>query len=328
MSENQDKVAVVIVNYNGGKLIHNCLAALANQTVHPDQIIVVDNNSSDGSNAQIRTLFPSTKLIQLSDNVGFAAANNRAFQELKKFKWVALLNPDTVPDNAWLEQLLNTTRDCPHSDVFASRLVDIGDETRIDGAGDIYHVSGLSWRRHHGLSINQTNLHDDPVFSPCAAAALFKLESVIAIGGFDESYFCYNEDVDLVFRMRLTGAQCTYVKTSVVAHVGSGLTGKDSDFSVYHGHRNLVWTYFKNMPGWLVIWYLPQHLLLNLVTLIYYTSLGRGPVIWKSKWHAIRGLPEMLKKRKKIQKERTINPFSITDCMTKGLLRPYVSRFK
>jgi GT2 family glycosyltransferase len=168
----------------------------------------------------------------------------------------------------------------------------------------------------------------DPVFSPCAAAALYRLQSVRAVGGFDEAYFCYHEDVDLVFRLRLAGARCHYVESSVVHHVGSGLTGRDSDFSVYHGHRNLVWTYVKNMPGMLVFWYLPQHLLLNLVTVIHYTLRGRGRVIFRSKWHALSGLGYALRQRAEIQSARTVESSEILSAMTRGLLRPYLSRFR
>ena len=76
------------------------------------------------------------------------------------------------------------------------------------------------------------------------------------------------EDVDLGFRLRLAGHRCLYVPKSVVHHVGSGTTGgKNSDFSVYHGHRNLVWTYVKNMPGVLFWIFLPLHLAMNLVVL-------------------------------------------------------------
>lgn len=324
----KNRVSIVIVNYNGGDHIVNCLDAIANQTVIPDSVIVVDNNSSDGSSQAIQEKYAEVTLIQLRDNIGFAGANNRAFEYLTDIKWVALLNPDTLPFENWLERMLEATKNHADCDMFASQLVDATENSIYDGAGDIFHVSGLSWRRHHGISKERRVLRDDPVFSPCAAAALYSLQAVRSVGGFDENYFCYNEDVDLVFRLRLIGKKCYYVEDAIVAHVGSALTGKDSDFSVYHGHRNLVWTYFKNMPGWLVIKYLPQHLLLNFVSLVYYTLRGRGGIIWRSKWHALKGLGSAFKKRKTIQSSRTANNEVITENMTKGLLRPYLSRFQ
>jgi GT2 family glycosyltransferase len=319
-------VAVVIVNYNGGKHIINCLAALRNQTVAPEKVIVVDNNSVDSSIYEVRSRFPDVELMELSENTGFAAANNRAFERLEGFTWAALLNPDAIPFEDWLESLLAATGENPHCDIFSSKLVDAADHGLLDGSGDVYHVCGLSWRRHHGIRVDQAGLGNDPVFSPCGAAALYRLDSVNSAGGFDESYFCYHEDVDLVFRMRLQGSECIYVDASVAAHVGSGLTGKDSDFSIYHGHRNLVWTYFKNMPGWWVFWYLPQHLLLNIVVLFYYTFVGRGRIIWKAKWDAVKGLGTALEKRKIIQRNRKVDSSDIIGSMCKGIFRPYISR--
>ncbi len=97
------------------------------------------------------------------------------------------------------------------------------------------------------------------VFSACAAAALYRRDVFEALGGLDEDFFCYMEDVDLGFRLRLAGWGCTYVPTAVVHHVGSATSGRRSHFTTYHGHRNLVWVFFKNMPGALLWLYLPQH---------------------------------------------------------------------
>jgi GT2 family glycosyltransferase len=121
------------------------------------------------------------------------------------------------------------------------------------------------------------------------------------MGGFDEDYFCYHEDVDLSFRLRLQGHRCLYVPEARVEHLGSASSERESDFVVYHGHRNLVWTFFKNMPPTLLIRYLPAHLLLNLVTLLWFTSSGRGRVLIRSKRDALLGLSRTLEKRKAIQ---------------------------
>jgi GT2 family glycosyltransferase len=165
------------------------------------------------------------------------------------------------------------------------------------------------------------------VFAPCAAAALYRRDALVKVGGFDESYFAYLEDVDLGFRLRLAGYRCLYVPDAVVRHVGSATTGgQRSDFSVYHGHRNLVWTYFKNMP-WPLFWlYLPQHILLNFVSIVYFALRGQGRVILRAKWDALKGLPRILKERRRIQKSRRVSSSELRRVMTKGLLTPYLRR--
>lgn len=96
-----------------------------------------------------------------------------------------------------------------------------------------------------------------------------------AAGGFDEDFFCYTEDVDLGFRLRLYGHRCLYVPAPVVEHVGSGITGTRSEFQLYHGHRNLVWTYVKNMPGRLFWLYLPRKSSQFRAARIHRSSLGK-----------------------------------------------------
>ena len=143
------------------------------------------------------------------------------------------------------------------------------------------------------------------VFSPCAAAALYQRSVLRASGGFDEDFFCYVEDVDLGFRLRLAGYRCLYVPQSVAHHVGSGTTGgQHSEFALYHGHRNLVWTFVKDLPGILFWLLLPLHLLLNLISIIWFALRRQGGIIWRAKRDALFGLPKMWRKRQHLQKTR------------------------
>ena len=121
--------------------------------------------------------------------------------------------------------------------------------------------------------------------------------------------------------MTLAGYRCLYVPDAVVRDVGSATTGKDSDFAVYHGHRNLVWTYVKNMPGLLFWLYLPQHIAANIYMIIRYALKGRWRVILKAKWDAIKGLPKMWRKRREIQSRRVVSAWEIRRVMEKGWSR-------
>jgi hypothetical protein len=113
------------------------------------------------------------------------------------------------------------------------------------------------------------------------------------------------KDVDLGFRLALAGHQSMYIPDAVVHHLGSASTGgRHSDFSLYHGHRNLVWAFVKNMPGGLFWLLLPYHFLLNLATIVYFSLRGKGAVIFQAKWDAIKGIPKIWKKRQMIQKQR------------------------
>ncbi len=316
-----DKVSVIIVNWNGEQFLERCLSALMDQTVNAHEIILVDNASSDSS-LEIAQRFPNVKLMAQNQNTGFARGNNLAIEAASKdSEWIALINPDAFVEAHWLETLLTAATCAPEFDIFGSKLLNAANPALLDGAGDAYHMSGLVWRIGHGSFDSASSANEREIFSPCAAAALYRRSALDEVGKFDEDYFCYVEDVDLGFRLRLMGRRCLYVPQSVVHHVGSGSTGgQHSDFAVYHGHRNLVWTYVKNMPGALFWLLLPLHLALNLASLAWFALQGRGHVLWRAKRDALKGLPKMWRKRQLIQSTRIATVREIWRLLDKQLL--------
>ena len=302
------KVTVVIVNWNGERFLDRCLAALMAQTIKPHEIILVDNASTDGSLDVVRR-YPVVQLMLPDANTGFAGGNNLAIEASSvESEWIALLNPDAYAEPRWLETLLLAVKSHPEFDVFGSKLVNAANPALLDGAGDAYHISGLVWRMDHGAVAPPSGEREREVFSPCAAAALYRRSTVRELGGFDADYFCYVEDVDLGFRLRLSGSRCLYVPQSVAHHVGSGTTGgQHSDFALYHGHRNLVWTFVKDMPGILFWLLLPLHLALNLASIVWFVLRGHGAVILRAKCDALLGLPKVWRKRRKVQQTRRIS---------------------
>lgn len=319
--ECQQKCSVIIVNWNGGQFLERCLAALHAQTKKPHEIILLDNASTDGS-LEIVCGFPAVRVIALDQNTGFARGNNLVIDSASiASEWFALINPDAFAAPRWLESLLAAAESNPGFDVFGSKLVNSADPTLLDGTGDAYHISGLVWRTSHGISVSAMGDSDREVFAPCAAAALYRRSAFEKVGGFDEDFFCYVEDVDLGFRLRLAGYRCLYVPQSVAHHVGSGTTGgQHSDFSVYHGHRNLVWTFVKNMPGVLFWLLLPLHVALNLVSILWFAQRGQGAVILRAKRDAIFGLPKVWRKRQQVQKVRVASIRDIWRVLDKRLL--------
>ncbi|MGC4099124.1 MAG: glycosyltransferase family 2 protein [Nitrospira sp.] len=315
------KVTVVIVNWNGERFLDRCLSALQEQTVIPNEIILVENASSDASTEIVRR-YPSVRVLVQNKNLGFARGNNVAIQaSVVDSEWIALLNPDAFPDRHWLEVLLLSAREHPESDVFGSKLVKAADSALLDGVGDAYHMSGLVWRTGHGVPVSSFSEQIREIFSPCAAAALYRRQALMDVGGFDEEYFCYVEDVDLGFRLRLVGHKALYVPDAVVRHVGSATTGgQHSDFSLYHGHRNVVWTFVKNMPGILFWLLLPLHVVMNLVSILWFVVQGRSRVILRAKRDALLGLSKMWRKRQMIQSTRIATVREIWRLMDKQIV--------
>jgi GT2 family glycosyltransferase len=319
------RIAIVIVNWNGGLCLPECLRSVAAQERPADRVIVVDNASTDGSLDEALRRFSFVEPLRLGTNVGFAAANNVALHACGDCDWVALLNPDAYPAPSWLSALVAAAESNPGHVVFASQLRSATQDGRLDGTGDVYHVSGSTWRARHGGPLPPPESPCE-VFSACAAAALYHRDALIEIGGFDERYFCYHEDVDAGFRLRLRGYRCLYVPDAVVRHVGSASSGRKSDFATYHGHRNLVWTFFKNMPATLLAVYLPQHFVFNFASILWFSARGQARAILRAKRDALRGLPQVLRERGDVQRHRRIGARALRSAMARGWLTPYISR--
>ena len=320
---NETAVSVVIVNYNSGPMLARCVQSVLASGVDAS-VYVSDNASEDDSIARLREAVddhPRVKVMLNGRNLGFAAGNNVVLPLLRS-EYVLCLNPDASLAEGALETLLRAARDKPEFACFAARMVQSERHDVLDGAGDAYHVSGLVWRRGHGAPASRS-AHSEAgeVFSACAAAALYRRDAIESVGGFDEDYFCYVEDVDLGFRLRLLGCRSWYVPEALVYHVGSAITGKESDFVVYHGHRNLVWTYVKDMPGPLFWLYLPVHLAANAAMIVRYGLQGRWGVILRAKKDAIKGLPTMWRKRRAIQSRRIADALDVRRFMEKGVPR-------
>ncbi|MEQ1530586.1 MAG: glycosyltransferase family 2 protein [Methylococcales bacterium] len=315
-------VTIIIVNWNCWDLLEICLSKLQQQSYQHFNVLIIDNASSQAMPDKFASRYANVQLVINTINVGFAAANNQALKMLVNIDWCVLLNPDAFPEPDWLKTLVSAAVEHPDYAAFASRQVTASDSKILDGDGDVYHVSGLIWRDGHGKPIEHDATKPREIFSACAAAAMYRTDTLLEIGGFDEDYFCYAEDVDVGFRLRLAGYKCLLVPEAVVHHVGSASTGgQQSDFSVYHGHRNVLWTFVKNMPGLLLWLLLPAHILLTLLTLAVFAARGQGLVICRAKWDAIKNLPGVWAKRELIQAHRRVSALEIWRMLDKRLLR-------
>lgn len=318
MPGQQPTVAVIVVNLNAGAYLARTLESLERQTVRPQRVILVDNGSTDGSLDGIPDRFPFVELVQPGKNLGFAGGNNLAARMADGSDWIALLNPDAFPRADWLERLLAAAESEPGYVMLTSTLVLAGDTDRLDGTGDVYHTSGLAFRRDHGRLAANVQRPTGEVFAASGAAGFYRRDVFLEAGGFDERYFCYLEDVDLAFRLRLAGHRCLYVADAVVEHVGSATTGRVSAFTIYHSHRNLVWTYVKNMPGALFWLYLPAHVVVNVAAVVGFSLHGQARAVFRAKRAALAGLPEMLADRRRLQRERRVGALELRRLMGKG----------
>lgn len=293
-------------------MLGECLRALEAQTYRGFIVAVVDNASTDDSLENLPQ-FPGLFVHRNTENPGFAVANNQVGL-VAETPYIACLNPDTIPQPEWLERLVAAARSRPDYAMFGSTQLDAANPAYADGLGDEYFCTGFAWRRGNGAPA-PAPIPTGEVFAPCAAAALYRTEAFKAAGGFERLFFCYMEDVDLAFRLRLRGAKCLQVGDAVVLHHGYAVTGSRSDFMLYHSTRNMVWTYHRNMPTPLLIVTMLPHLLCMAAIWLWAVRRGHRRAVSRAFRHALRGLPQMLVERRRIQSTRTASSREIARAM-------------
>ncbi|MBO9560308.1 MAG: glycosyltransferase family 2 protein [Caulobacter sp.] len=271
-------VSVVIVSYQSGPTLARCLEALWAQTFTDFEILLVDNASTDGAPQAAAAADPTIRFLQPGVNLGFAAGNNLAAREARG-RWLVLLNPDAYARPDWLEALVAGTRRHPQVRCFTSLQMVADEPDLMDGAGDVMTSAGIPFRGGYRRR-RPADLLEGEVFSACGAATVIDRELFLGLGGFDERFFCYCEDVDLGYRLRLAGETTLLLPAAVVEHVGSASTGVRSEFSIFHGSRNRVWTFLKNTPPVLLWLTTPLHVLVTAGLLLLHWRRGdAGPVV-------------------------------------------------
>jgi GT2 family glycosyltransferase len=303
-------VSVVIVTFDSGRTLGRCLTALKAQTFASFEVILADNNSNDGAAQAAAAADPNIRLLTMGGNLGFAAANNRAAGSAHG-RWLALLNPDAYPRPDWLAQLVACAGAHPDVSCFTARQLMAGTPERLDGAGDAMTAIGFPFRAGYGR-LDEPSMPAGEVFSPCGAAMMIDRTLFLDVGGFDESFFCYCEDVDLGYRLQLLGKPVLLAPRAVVLHEGSASTGgRRSDFSVFHGVRNRMLTFVKNTPPALFWATLPAHAAATLALWLVACARGHGEAMSRGLAAAFRRLPDVWRQRQALHAKRVVGSRAI-----------------
>jgi GT2 family glycosyltransferase len=238
MTHADPAVTVVVPNWNGRRWLPGCLQAIADQHLPPAQVIVVDNGSRDGSLEYVRAEHPSVRVLALGANTGFAHAVNEGLRAAGS-ELVALVNTDVLLAPDWLARMTGALLAHPSAASAACKILSLEDPTRVYDAGDVLRRDGVCEQR--GRFGRDDGRWDEPgeVFGACAGAALYRRAPVLELGGFDERYFAYLEDVDLALRLRLAGWSCRY-EPAVARHAGEGSSGALAGGHLYLVERNTL----------------------------------------------------------------------------------------
>jgi GT2 family glycosyltransferase len=311
-------LSVLIVAWNSREELARTLPALLPELGEGDELIVVDNDSGDGTCEAVAGLAPAARIVAGGDNLGFAAACNlgaaRARGEL-----LVILNPDAAPRRGWGESI---RRPWVEGRGWAAwqALVAEGDGATINSAGNPVHFTGIVWAGGHG----------DPVASAPPAGEVTALSGAcLAIprtgweqaGGFPERFFLYHEDVDLSLRLRLAGGALGIEPAAVVDH--------DYEF----GAREHKWRWLERNRWAFLIRVYPTSLLLLLAPALILTELALIPASIAAGWgrqkfaaigEVLRWLPRLLRERRQIQATRTVGAAEFAGLLTPDRDSPFI----
>ncbi len=308
------QLRVMIVNYNGGTDLARCVTALLAQSFRNFEAVIVDNGSIDGSLENL-AVDPRLTVLRMGKNLGFAAGNNQAAAGAAA-PWLVMLNPDAFPASDWLERLLDEA--ALHGDyaVFGSTQVMSADPSRADGLGDCFSPYGFAWRGGCRKPL-PVPVPSGESFAACAAAMMIRRDWFERLSGFDERFFCYGEDVDLCFRLRLAGGRVWQSNRARVEHVGGAASGgAHSRFSLYHGYRNQIWLITKNMPGPILAVTLLTYLPLLLARCLLLKKPSAIWVVLKATFDGLTGIGAFWGDRRKLQRERKASALTIARVLT------------
>jgi GT2 family glycosyltransferase len=312
-------ISTVILNWNGKEYLRPCLQSVKEQTYPNIEIILVDNASTDGSIEYIKNVFPDLRLIINPKNMGYGAGNNRGIEGARG-RYIFVLNSDTEIEKRCVEALWNCIETDHKIGVTTPKILLYDQRDIIDAAGLTIYPDGLSIGRGRLESQEKYNQKEE-VFFGSGCASLYRREMFEEIGLFDADFFAYAEDTDLGWRARLSKWKTYYVAEAVVYHHHSKKFGTYSSMKAFLVERNRIWVAWKNFP-------LPMLSLWPFYTLwrYFYQGLGavvgRGasgkfgresspllliPILIKAYLSGLRGLPEIIRKRKEVQHKKKIS---------------------
>ena len=301
-------IAVLIINYRTAAATVACLQAALAQLPSDGRVFLLDNGSGT-ADADTLVAFAnahaSVRFEAGPTNLGFAAGMNRLIELAlaeKTVEELLLLNSDTLPSADFIGAMRAKLNPASQVDMVAGTLLD-SRGGGVDSLGITLYRSTLASNRKRETEI---------LLGPCGGCALLTrrlLEDLRDQHGeyFDESFFCYAEDTDLVLRARWLGYRPDFADAAVAQHaVSLSSGGPDNDFVLYHGIRNSLWWLIKDAPaGWLLR-SLPWFIVLHAGICLRHLRRGRVRVLWRLYRDALRGLPAMLRKRRRIRAARRV----------------------
>ncbi|WP_405567441.1 glycosyltransferase family 2 protein [Polaribacter sp. Asnod6-C07] len=310
------KTAIVILNWNGQKLLKQFLPSIVNFSSNEAEIYVADNASTDISISFIKANFPSVKIIKNDVNGGYAKGYNDALQNINADIY-CLINSDVEVTKNWLSPILDVFKSDEKTAIIQPKILDYKDKSKFEYAGagggfiDLYGYPYCRGRVFNHLEKDENQFNDISEIFWASGACLFIRSTIYhKIGGFDEDYFAHQEEIDLCWRTQNIGYKVKYVGTSTIFHVGGATLQETNPHKTYLNFRNSLLNVVKNVPKKWFLFVVFSRLVLDGIAGIKFIFELRPIHTWailKAHFSFYRNFFKFLKKRKRLQKKQDYN---------------------
>ncbi|MDO4692078.1 MAG: glycosyltransferase family 2 protein [Porphyromonadaceae bacterium] len=295
----QKRVAVVVLNWNGRKLLEQFMPSWLSFTPEEAELIIVDNGSSDGSVAYLQSNHPDVRCIAFKQNYGFALGYNRAI-EMLEHPIVVLLNSDVALTASWLEQPLSLLDQFPKIAAVQPKIRAYRDPDMFEYAGaaggylDVYGYPFCRGRIFDTLEVDQGqyDVVATDLLWASGACLIIRREVYLEVGGLDARFFAHQEEIDLCWRVAARGGKIALAPKSVVYHVGGASLGAEHPHKTYLNFRNNLLMLYKNLPEARLGAVLRVRILLDCLALFVFLLRGQAQHA-RAVWQAYRDYRRM-----------------------------------
>lgn len=278
--------------------------SLLSQTYDNFEIIVVDNASADGSVKFIADNYPELKTVQTGKNLGYPGGNNAGFEHATG-DIIIVMNPDTVANKNWLEELVKPLMKNPDITVTTPKINIYYDKSKINTCGNIPHYTGLTFCRGLNSPSDSCNIQEKiGAISGCSFA--IRRGMLDYIEGFDSDFFLYMEDADLSWRVRFAGGKIVYVPDSVIYHK---FELSIAAWKYFYLERNRYLILLKNLGSRTLFLMIPGIIVSDIVTMGHAVLNGPEYILSKMKayWWIMGNTNFVLQKRRKTLSQKKVS---------------------
>lgn len=308
-AEQQPLVSIIVLNFNAGDLLINCIESLLYTNYNNYEIIVVDNASTDDSHKKCKERFDKIHLIENNENLGYCEGNNIGIR-IAKGEFVVILNPDTIVTPNWLNELISAFYQFGDG-IYQPKFLTTTAHDILMSTGNMIQLFGFGYSRGKGEKDNgQFENHE--VIGYASGTCLFTSMTIMKrLEMFDPFLFAYHDDLDLCWRAALQGISSHYIPKSIIYHPPEGFSFKWSPFKYYLLERNRQYCLLTHYSRSTIYKMLPALILVEIAVFFFYLSKGMLKQKISASLNIIKNWHLIKKKYRQIQKERKIDDKSL-----------------